>query len=457
MPVFLQNVACTVVGAKLHWERYRRPFRAKLEWLRETEWWPADRIREYQTRQLRKLIADAYRNVPYYAQLFDKARIRPEDIAGPESLNIVPILTKQAVREHQDDLVSREFSSLRLLRGLTSGTTGTPITVRTTPEGRVFQWAIWWRHRSRFGLTPGDRYLSFGARVAVPEGQRLAPFWRRNWIGRQTYLSTYHMTPRNLPSIVRWLNTEDFEFFAGYPSALYVLARFLEEGGHSLRRRPKVVVCGADALLPGFEATMARAFGVPITEQYGMAEFAGNLAKCEHGNFHLDFECCAAELHDIPGATLGEKRLILTGWGNPAMPFIRYDVGDYVRPLEGKCPCGRESQTFQSVDGRTEDYLRTPDGRMVIGLNQVLEYAPGAKEIQIVQKTIDEVEFRVVPGKDYGPDDERALTSELRRRVGKSIRIKFSIVDSIPRTPSGKFRAVVSHLEPGSNRQAVDR
>jgi phenylacetate-CoA ligase len=140
------------------------------------------------------------------------------------------------------------------------------------------------------------------------------------------------------------------------------------------------------------------------------------------------------------------SNLIFTGWGNPAMPLIRYEVGDYGRRAESPCPCGRASLSLSGIDGRMEDYVLTPDGRMVIGLNQVLEYAFGAEEIQIYQDRLAAIEVRVVAGPNYGPEDEIALTRELRRRVGSELRIDFCRTDQIPRTASGKFRAVVSEL-----------
>jgi phenylacetate-CoA ligase len=161
----------------------------------------------------------------------------------------------------------------------------------------------------------------------------------------------------------------------------------------------------------------------------------------------VDFECCHVEGKPLPGSDGQKQSLLLTGWGNPAMPFIRYEVGDYATPCGQPCPCGRRSETFARIDGRTEDYVRTPDGRMVIGLNQVLEYGTGAREIQVYQERIDEIEVRVVPGPDYTEASQLALLRELRNRVGDALAVRFIKVESIPRTTSGKFRAVVSRLE----------
>ncbi len=229
---------------------------------------------------------------------------------------------------------------------------------------------------------------------------------------------------------------------------MYVLAAYLLNNDRRLLQKPKYVVCGADALLPRFEKAIHEAFGAPVTEQYGMAEFAGNMAKCEHGRFHLDFECCCVEEQPISDSDI-QVNLLFTGWGNPAMPFIRYEVGDYARRSNGPCECGRKSPCYEGIDGRKEDYVVTPDGRKAIGMNQVFEYAKGAKEIQIYQDNVNSIEVRIVPSKSYAPKDEAALERELRKRVGKELVIDYTLVDNLERTKSGKLRAVMSRLPEG--------
>jgi phenylacetate-CoA ligase len=254
------------------------------------------------------------------------------------------------------------------------------------------------------------------------------------------------MTPANMPAIIDFLNRRDVDYYLGYPSAINVLAQYLLENNIQLRQPPSYVITASESLLSVFETRIRQALGATVTDHYGMAEFAGNMAKCEHGRYHLDFECGCLESLPLEASNPSQRSMLLTGWGNPAMPFIRYEVGDYGVPATGPCPCGRQSPSFARIDGRTEDYVRTPDGRMVMGLNQVLEYAAGAKEIQIYQERTEEIEVRVVAGAEYSTASERAMLRELRRRVGDQLAIKFVTVDSIPRNPAGKFRAVVSRL-----------
>ena len=462
MPVPIQNLLFSVKGLQIRHQRYGSAFHEKLAFLRESEWWPRDAIRKYQDKHLRLLIQHAYETVPYYYRIMSDYGLTPDDFQTQDDLPKLPILNKEAVRQHAHDLISKHFSKRKLIRSLTSGTTGKALEIYLMREALSFQWAVTWRHRARFGLKFGDKFLMFGARLPVPISQTRPPYWRYNRPINQVYLSTYHCTPETMPAIIEWLNHEDFDFYAGYPSAIYVLASFMQERGIRLLNRPKYVVTGADALLPRFEQTIRSAFGVAVTELYGSAEACGTFSKCEYGRFHLDAEFCIVELLPIPGAEgTPLRRLIFTGLANPAMPFIRYDIGDHGRLANGPCPCGRQTLTLEAIDGRVEDFVRTPDGRMAIGMNQVFEWAPGAKEIQILQDRLEAIEVRVVPGSSYSKRDEMALLSELRKRLGDQIEIRFNLVDAIRRSRSGKFRAVISNLEPqteaeGELQRAID-
>jgi phenylacetate-CoA ligase len=446
LPVVLQNAAFSLHGYRERRARYGGAFGSWLERLVETQWSDRDEIRRHQDANVRWVVRHAYETVPFYRALYDRHGIRPERIRGVDDLPSLPLVTKQMVRDAGATMRSGAVDGSTVRVVLTSGTSGTPLRIARSAESLAMQWAIWWRHRTRFGLRLDDPYLMVGARVPISARQRTPPFWRTDWANHRVYLSSYHLDDANMPAIVDMLERREFRYYTGYPSAIVQLCDYLLKQRIRLRRPPQIVTTGSDALLPAFEQRIRDALGCPVTDQYGMAEFAGNFARCEQGRYHLDHECCAAELLPIPGASCAN--LVFTGWGNPAMPFIRYVVGDHAvaAPPLDRCPCGRASPTVRAIDGRLEDYVYTPDGRQLIGLNQVFEYAVGAREIQVVQPSPTEIEVRIAPGPDY---DARAtvaaLTRELTRRLGHvDVQIRFVLVDHIAREANGKFRAVLS-------------
>jgi len=359
LPVWLQNGIFSLYGLKLTRMRYSPPFFALLRALKEGEWWSVERICEHQNERIRSVVRHAYRTVPFYRRWYDEHGVDVDAVTTTDDLARLPILSKQTVREHACEMVSSAFAKRNLTKELTSGTTGTPWTIYQTREGAAFQWAIWWRHKARFGLNFGDRHLVFGARVPVSQRQIGSPYWRHDLFNKRVYLSTYHISPASVGAIVDYLNSTHFDFFTGYPSAMYALAA-LQAADLRLTNWPKYIVAGADALTPEFEASIRQVFGVPVTEQYGMAEFAGNMSRCEAGRFHLDFECCHLEQQPIPGGD-NQYKLIFTGWGNSAMPFIRYEVGDVGSAAGTGAPAAarRSRSTASTASSRTSSSRRT--------------------------------------------------------------------------------------------------
>jgi phenylacetate-CoA ligase len=128
------------------------------------------------------------------------------------------------------------------------------------------------------------------------------------------------------------------------------------------------------------------------------------------------------------------------------MPLIRYRVGDRAVAREGNCACGCGFPLIERVEGRIEDYLRTPDGRLIGRVDHLFKDVQHVREAQIVQKRLDTIVARVVRADGYNAQDERTILTEARQRLGPSVQITFEYPDAIERTSSGKFRFIVSQL-----------
>lgn len=445
LPHSLQNIALSLYGLKLKRERYGKNFSRYLNDLKESEWKTKDQIIKYQNAKFAELVQHAYQTVPFYNRWYDEHGVDVSQIDSLEDIHQLPILTKELVKENQEDLISKKFSKKSLKKQLTSGTTGTPLTIYQTQDSLHYLWAVFWRFRERFGVKVGDRHLMFGARLPITQKHQNPPYWRHDYFNNRVYLSTSHISESTVHDIARFLNSNHFDFYTGYPSAMAHLAHLMQENHLKLTKNPKMIFSASDALLEKHRDIIQNVFNAPVTEFYGNVEFAGTMAKCKKGLFHVDFEHCYIEKQNIEHSENCE--LILTSWGNEAMPFIRYKIGDFGIPANSDCACGRQSETFASIDGRMEDYIITPDGRKLIGMNQVFEYAENALEIQLYQNQREKVQFRVVPGRDFGEEDKRALVREFQRRAGSEMKLEIQIVDSIDKPSSGKQKAVISEID----------
>jgi phenylacetate-CoA ligase len=450
LPVFLQNAACWYYGRKESRSRFGPLFERHLRDLMESEKWSATEIEAYQNEKVRWLVRYAYENVPFYRNRWQGLGIAPDDIRSREDLVKLPVLTKEDIRQNLDGLLSRKVIEGDAVFKHTSGTTGKALHFYVSRNSIPFQWAVWWRHRLRFGVQPGSWHANFTGKRVVPLNQRKPPYWRWNRPMHQALLNMHHLTPGKIGSIVEFLNSRRFEFYSGYPSIVHMLAASARTAGVALTSRPRAVFTGAENMLDFQRRDIAEFTGAILTDQYGSSEGCGNASHCSRLVYHEDFEFGILEgAERVPGDPA--RTILATGFASEVFPFIRYEIGDTATwPSEGtRCPCGLSSRTLSRIEGRMDDYVVTPEGARIMRFDYIFKDALNVKEAQVVQRRLGEVSLLLVRRPGYSQKDEMDLRREFGRWVSPALAVNFEYVAEIERERNGKFRAVVSHLKNG--------
>ena len=445
LPGYLQDCgACSIYGAQLIRRRYGRTYSCVEREIFEREVYSRERIQEVGWLRLRKILDHAARTVPILSRLFERIGVDPRDFKSPKDLRSIPVLTKSTVQEHLPKFTSvllprQEYSIVR-----TSGTTGAgllfPLTLRAEQE----QWAVCWRYRARFGVKLGMWYAHFFGKSVVPYEQSRPPFWRINWPGRQILFSAFHLKREYLPHYIDYLNHCRPAWVQGYPSILAVIANYILERGERLSFKPVTVMSSSETLLPHQRSAIEAAFGVPCRQLYGATEAVASISECPEGNLHVDEDYACVEFLPAQGNIC---RIVGTGYSNYAFPMIRYDLGDLAEVVDTQCACGLPGRVVRSIDGRVEDYIVTPDGRLIGRLDHIFKNMVHVREAQIVQEENGAVVLRVVRSEAYTERDEEALLSEARRRLGPDLTMGIEYVNLIERTQRGKVRFVISRLK----------
>ncbi|MCL5126067.1 MAG: phenylacetate--CoA ligase family protein [Deltaproteobacteria bacterium] len=451
LPIPLQSAACWFYGLNFVIHQYNKSFYRKLAWLLESERWSASEIEAYQNERLGNIIRDAYENVSYYRETMDKLKLRPSDITTVKDLPKLPILKKEDIRNNIDKFVSKNTDKDRLLFRHTSGTTGKSLHFHVNRETDTLQWAIWWRHRNRFGMTNKSWHVNFRAPLFTPAEQNEPPFWR--WVHpmRQVVINMQHITPSKIHHIADFLNQHYFKFYTTYPSFIHSLATIAIEKGLTLKNPPEVIFMGCENTFDFQKQCVKKFTGARITGQYGFAEACGNASECEHGLYHEDFELGVMECYEperLDDARVKGK-IVCTGLTSAEFPFIRYEVGD-VGIWENDntpCPCGRQSKLLVRVEGRQDDYVITPEGGSVMRFDYIFKDAQNVMESQIVQEKLGEIVVYIVKRSSYTQKDQESIRNEIEKWISNSLKVKFVYVPEIEREPNGKFRAVKSLLK----------
>jgi phenylacetate-CoA ligase len=447
LPVFAQNLVCTASGYARYRARFTQHFANKIAEWEETVGWPLERLRELQRARLDLLVRRARKHVPYYRDLPEPSRAKDPTRAIQETLASIPPLDKVDYGDEPESFIAGDIPRRQLIRGQTSGTTGTSLPLWCVAETLVEEFATVWRMRRSFGvMNPIDPNLTFNGNIIVPFRQKRPPFWRRSFYDHRAIFSVYHMTPKNLRAYADAVHALPAEYIEGYPSAIHLIARSLLEQGRPIAPgRIKAVFTSSESLLSFQRETIEKAFGAPVRDRYGASEKVVSMTECREGRLHADLEYCIVEVETSAETDDVETGpLLATGLANYATPLFRYRIGDVGTRSKHPCPCGRAGDVFIHVDGRIEDYVLTPDGRLVGRLDHIFKEQFDVAEAQIIQTAEAAIDVLVVPRSSYSNASSRALRREIRARLGTKMKIEIKITDSIPREANGKFRAVKS-------------
>lgn len=442
LPVFAQNIACSVEGFRIQKERFGLNFQKCLEeYLRRGSWSP-ERLAAFRDERLRHMVHYCYDHVPYYHRTFNEGGINPQDIKTLEDMSVLPVLTKADVNAQPDQFVSSEYSGKKI-HYHTSGTTGSGFVFLTSPEAIWEQWSCWWRFREALGIELGTPQATFGTQRIVPASQTKPPFWRLNKPGKQMYFSAFHMRDAYLQSYYEAICDSEVEWIHGYPSLLSVLASYMVKKGLSFSQ-VRWVTTGAENLYKHQADLIFRAFGAMPYEHYGMSEGIANFSQDRSRRMFVDEDYAAVEFLEKDDGTAEVVGSTLT---NELMPLLRWKIGDRVKVKVDRD--GRRE--IKSLEGRSEDYLILPNGTKVGKLDHVFKDTIHIAEAQIYQHADYSVTIIAVKTEDDTSEDERLAMTQLEESLNQKIPIEFKYVDEVPRSKSGKLRFVISEVNHTKN------
>lgn len=446
----MQAPMVNIYGLKLRQRRFGHETDLHLAQLLDNEKKTIDELRAYQEKSFSDLVAFATSNVPFYKRLVKDNGMAFKDIGQLANIHNLPVISKDMVRKSSHDFCAKMY--LKKGKGFwlsTSGTSGKPLNILCDTVSRQRHYAFWERFRSWCGLQKGHIRATFFGRIIISPEKKRPPFWHYDRIGKNYLFSSYHLTEKNLKYYYNHLVKINPSEIIGYPSSLFILAKYCRRNKLN-QIRPTAVITTAETLLAQQRALLEDVFQCPVYDQYGCTEMALFVSQCEHGSYHVHSDHGILEVLDHnnqpvePGIA---GRAVCTGFINRAMPLIRYDLGDHIMMTVKKCPCGRPFPVIREIVGRVDDILVAPDGRPLGRLDPVFKGLSGICETQIIQHSRNYLQIKMVVEPFFSNDHMKKFRYELRKRVGKEMKVNIDLVNEIPKNANGKFRAVISYIK----------
>lgn len=426
-------------------------YRSTYNLLKKSQYWTKEQLEEYQLKKLKQLLDHAYENVPYYTRIFDERDLKPTDIQKIDDLNLLPILTKELIKDNINDLKSTNLPKNKFEYVTTGGSTGDPMGFYYEKGvSRAQEWAFIKTLWDRVGYNFRDKCVIL--RGNIVKNTESGKLWEKSFFNRWLILSSYHMTDENLVSYVDKMREFDPKFIQAYPSNITILAKFMEKNDLSPFKNLKAVLCGSENIFTWQKELVERVLNCRVYSWYGHSERTVLAGECElSSNYHIFPEYGIFELIDDKGDVVNDNNgiIVSTSLTNYVMPFIRYKTDDIGIISKEKCSCGRNYPLFRTIEGRLQDYIITKNKNLVsltaLIFSQHFNSFSSIKEMQIVQKEVGEIIIKIIPETNYSKKNEVEILSKIKNVVD-DLTIDFEYVDTIPRTNSGKHKFLIQNL-----------
>lgn len=407
-----------------------------------------DRMRRFQARKLRSIVAHCREHVAVYRDHWRDVDVDPASIAAPEGVRALPAIGKDELRSRPlRDTLADGADPAALVRHETSGSSGQPFAIYRSPFEEHLLQLFRLRALADAGVRWSDRIVRFRQ---LPAGGV-----RATWPGRLRRALGIHPDAdvdgiADATTMLDELARHRPDVVAGYPSTLRYLAEEALARGAPLPAL-RVVTSGGEVLDPIARRSIAGAFGAPVVDFYAAHEFNLIAWECREGRgYHVCDDGVLVEVLGEDGrpVDVGETgHVVATALHSYAMPFVRYRTGDLAERGPDACPCGQPYSTLRAIHGRAAHVLRLPGGRRLhpYRITGALadDDAGWIAQHRLVQDGEARVILELVARRPPIPGDLDRLRREGARCLGEGVRFDVTLVDGFAREPGRKFRPYV--------------
>lgn len=430
----------------------RRKMPQYRRFLEKSQWWPRERLVEFQWQELQKLLRHCYAQVPYWQEKFKSLGLTPDDIRSYDDFCKLPLTTKQVIRQNKPRMIAGNYAG-KTWSKFTGGSTGAPLELDYTPESFDWRVAAWKRGYSWAGCEDGMRqFWLWGAMLGKKSGWRQ---WKENlhyFLMNKKYFICHELDDKVKADCLDELNRYNPQVVVAYANPLFAVAKYIQKH-RGLKARPRAVISAAEKLYAAQRQVVEEVFGCKVFNTYGCREVMLIGAECpQHAGLHLSVENLYVEIlksDGTPAKPTEQGELVVTDLHNYGMPLVRYTLGDLaVFSAQDSCPCGRGLPMLADVVGRTLDMIRTPEGKEIPGEYFVIVFLDklGVDRYRIVQERLDLLVVEMIKNVNFNKAMAAAIEKQIESVTGPMMKVEYRFVEDLPLNETGKFRVTVSKI-----------
>jgi phenylacetate-CoA ligase len=404
-----------------------------------------DEWEQMQEERLADLLNYAKKHSRYFWMHIGEKTITPDMAVAV--LKTLPLLTKDIIREQQFNIYSDETGPKWKVWGNTGGSTGEPLKFPRLSNGQWNEPVCQWLTYNYLGGAKIRDIIVSVAGVRIPEGRIKSKIFyadEGNFPWGKYNFSTLYMTEENLPYYIEQLNKTKASFIRGYSAGVLTLAQYIKSHQSPLEVHLKGIYLTSEAFSEQSRDFISEVFHCPVIGQYGHTEMS--VYAYQHKEDSV-YECLPlygyTEVLDDKGRHVKEDEvgeIVVTGFNQIGMPFIRYKTGDLATYKGTK----NGIVYIDAIQGRTVDFLYDRDGKKVFltgaifgGHIKAFNYIA---QWQLVQNEKGVVDVAIIKGDGF---DETIEKEVLDFFEGFNIGAKLKYVDYIPKQANGKQKFLI--------------
>lgn len=396
-------------------------------------------LEKLQNENLKKIILHAVSNSGHY---------RTIGLTGDNPVNWLasfPILTKEFLRNNEDELLTEEKKGLKKISSSGSSGISSSVYMNSSDLSSLRAGMVHWWEWS--GYKMGSLVIQTGI---SPKRGALKKI--KDFLFRTIYVNAFAHDEKQIIEVLNRIKGKKY-ILIGYASSLNVIADVANKNNYNIQL--KAVISLGDKLFDHYRNNITKIFKCSIQDTYGSAEgfLISSQLDLEYSYIlspQVYLEILDDQNNPVPDGELGN--VVVTRLDGYAMPLIRYKIGDLAikLPLD-KYPKNRkfEYPLLQKIIGRDTDIVKTNNGKILVvhSFTGIFEYIPEIKQFKIIQYNLDGITIEIIKGNQFSKFAIAKAKTELKKIIeSDNFIIEFVIVTEIGTTKSGKPQIIESHL-----------
>ena len=385
-------------------------------------------------QQLAAAFYHAAHHSPYYRDQGWAARLRAGQGLAFRDTPLTPaaVVKAEAARFYsafvppEDGAVTSKY---------TSGSTGEPLEVRKT--ARHFQINV----RENLRLLEGWHAQRHRRHVHVMHPGAERPIGRIVEKDQKNGSRSWELSSLDTSAAFDLLSRVSATRVTTFPSIIQSVLELCADTGRALPL--ELITTYSEVVSDELRRLAARLPNCRLMDTYGAIEAGLIVAQCalcgahHPADRHLILELLGEDGRPVAAGEMG--RVVVTPLFNRAMPFLRYEIGDYAMLGSGK-DRPRSPRAITRIVGRQKNLFKLPDGRKVaptVPSNVALELGLG--QYKLIQTTLRDVELHYVLREGAAELMPEVIQNVIDRYLSPGFKVRPVRVSEIPRAPSGKF------------------